>query len=127
MDLAFLTPRADHYPSLHATRVVIGKQTASRRTFIIRVWANHEQRHTRLITAIGAASDLHHPSKWIVAVTRGTWPTTRVVCPCPVRSSAIFTSPGPRRWMVPSPKPISASPDRVMMYCRRGALCQSLK
>src|SRR5206468_5240937 len=59
MDLAFLTPRADHDPSLHATRVVIGKQTASRRTFIIRVWANHEQRHTRLITAIGAASDLH--------------------------------------------------------------------
>jgi len=23
--------------------------------------------------------------------------------------------------MVPSPRPISAAPDRVMMYCRRGA------
>src|SRR5215510_11726702 len=63
---------------------------------------------------------------WIVAVTRGTCPTTRVVWPCPVRSSAILTSPGPRRWIVPSPRPISASPDRVMMYCRRGAVCQSL-
>src|SRR4029453_7713274 len=130
MDLAFLTPRADHHPSPHATRMVIGQQTASRRTFIIRVWAQHEQRYTRLTTAIRAARDLHipsslrvpaatghpstavgvsqvpspcwigsprdrptvspscclHPSKWIVAVTRGTWPTTRVVCPCPVRS-----------------------------------------
>src|SRR5215510_14249388 len=63
----------------------------------------------------------------MVAVTRGTCPTTRVVWPCPVRSSAIFTSPGPRWWIVPSPKPISASPDKVMMYCRRGAVCQSLK
>jgi hypothetical protein len=25
--------------------------------------------------------DRLHPSRWIVAVTRGTWPTTRVVCP----------------------------------------------
>jgi hypothetical protein len=48
----------------------------------------------------------------------GTWPTTRVVCPCPVRSCAICTSPGPKRWMVPFPRPISASPDRVIMYCR---------
>ena len=29
--------------------------------------------------------------------------------------------------MVPSPRPISASPDRVIRYCLRGAPCQSLK
>src|SRR6266581_319174 len=144
MDLAFLAPRADHDSSPHATRMVIGEQAAGRRAFIIGVRTDHKQPHVRLTTTIGDARSLHvpsslgvpaaatpsyrlHPSTWIVAVTRGTWPTTRVVCPCPVRSSAIFTSPGPRRWMVPSPRPISASPDRVMMYCRRGALCQSLK
>src|SRR2546428_1382443 len=33
----------------------------------------------------------------------------------------------PSTWVVPSPRPISASPDRVMMYCRRGAVCQSLE
>jgi hypothetical protein len=64
-------------------------------------------------------------SIWMVAVTRGTWPTTRVVWPCPVWSSAIFISPGPRRWIVPSRRPMSAAPDRVMTYCRRGAVCQS--
>jgi len=28
---------------------------------------------------------------------------------------------------LPSPRPISASPDTVITNCRRGALCQSLK
>jgi hypothetical protein len=64
-------------------------------------------------------------SMWMVAVTRGTWPTTRMVWPCPVRSSAIFTSSGPGRWVVLSRKPIAAALDRVMTDCRRGAVCQS--
>ena len=57
----------------------------------------------------------------------GTSPTTRVVCPRPVRSSARLTSPGPSLCTVPSPRPISASPERVIRYCLRGATCQSLK
>src|SRR5437660_9368214 len=57
---------------------------------------------------------------------RGT-PTERVVWPWPVRSSARTTSPGPKRRVVPSPIPISICPARIKMYCRRGAVCQSLQ
>src|SRR3989442_3057729 len=32
-----------------------------------------------------------HPSTWIVAVTRGTFPTTPLGLPCPVTSFPIFT------------------------------------
>jgi hypothetical protein len=64
-------------------------------------------------------------SMWMVAVTRGTWPTTRMVGPCPVRSSAIFTSPGPGRWVVLSRRRFFAALDRVLTDCRRGAVRQS--
>ena len=47
--------------------------------------------------------------------------------PEPVNSSARFTSPAPKPWTVPSFRPVSASPDRVMMCWRRRAMCQSLK
>src|SRR5919106_2615338 len=44
--------------------------------------------------------------------------------PCPVRSSASTMSPGPTRATVPSPTSISAMPDSVIEYWRRGAQCQ---
>src|SRR5712692_7911395 len=71
MDLAFLAPRADHDPGLHATRVVIGEQAAGCRTFIIRVRADHEQHHARLTTALGDARRLHVPSSLCVPSTMG--------------------------------------------------------
>ena len=55
-------------------------------------------------------------ARGMVAVTRGTLPTTRVVWPLPVRSSARVTWPGPKRCTVPSPRPISTSPARLMTY-----------
>ena len=62
----------------------------------------------------------------MVALIRGT-PNERVVWPWPVRSSARTTSPGPKRRVAPSPIPISICPARIKMYCRRGAVCQSLR
>ena len=47
--------------------------------------------------------------------------TSRVTCPCPVRSSARSTSPGPTRRTLPSPHSISAAPRSVITNCRRGA------
>jgi hypothetical protein len=47
------------------------------------------------------------------------------VCPCPVTSSARNTSPAPKVMAVPSPRPISTEPERVMTHWRRGAGCQS--
>jgi len=46
----------------------------------------------------------------MVAEILGSVPTDLVVWPWPVRSSANVTCPGPNRWNVPSPRPISTSP-----------------
>src|SRR5712691_3073994 len=80
MDLAFLAPRADHDPSLHAPRVVIGEQAAGCRAFIIRVRADHEQPHARLTTAIGDARGLHVPSSLGVPAATGC-PATAMAAP----------------------------------------------
>ncbi len=48
-------------------------------------------------------------------VTRGMVLDTRVVWPWPVKSSTSITWPGPILWTEPSPRPISPSPERVMM------------
>ena len=72
----------------------------------------------------GATVDVHAPASGTSTESRGTSPTTRVIWPCPVRSSASTTSPGSIRAIVPSPTSISALPDSVMEYCRRGAQCQ---
>jgi hypothetical protein len=76
----------------------------------------------------GAPRTMRHqryPSLWIRAVTRGTCRTLRAVWPYPVRSSAIGTSSGPRPWIVPFPRPMAPSPDRVILYGRRGGGCLS--
>jgi hypothetical protein len=59
--------------------------------------------------------------------TRGWSPTSRVMCPWPVTSSAIRISPGPRRRTVPSPISMSTAPERVKTHTRPGALCQGLE
>ena len=66
-------------------------------------------------------------AKGISTVSLSWSPTTRVVWPLPVRSSASKIEPGPQRTTVPSLEAISASPANMMEYWRRGAQCQSRK
>src|SRR5712692_11309009 len=93
MDLAFLAPRADHDPGLHATRVVIGEQAAGCRTFIIRVRADHEQHHARLTTALGDVKGLHIPSSLCVPAATGR-PATAMAAWPPLPSHISFPSQG---------------------------------
>ena len=57
----------------------------------------------------------------------GVFPGTRVTWPCPVVSSTSRASPGLKVCLAPLPSSISILPEREMMYCRRGAGCQSMK
>jgi len=59
--------------------------------------------------------------------TRGWPPTTRVMCPRPVISSASMTPPGPKRFTVPSPVSISTWPESVMTSRRRVKAMQMIR
>ena len=56
-----------------------------------------------------------YSSKGTTANNRGSSPTLRAVCPCPVRSSSSATSPA---WssLVSSSTPTSTCPDRMITY-----------
>src|SRR6185436_9194212 len=47
-------------------------------------------------SALASVYPVRQSARGIVAVTRGTFPTTRVVWPLPVKSSARVTWPGPK-------------------------------
>src|SRR5207247_7488444 len=57
---------------------------------------------------------------WIV--TRSSFPTTLVMWPLPVRSSASSMCPGPRAIFLPPATSISPRPLSVITYWRRGAV-----
>ena len=66
----------------------------------------------RPLRSLGRQSPGAHPSGTNTD-TRASGPTSRVACPCPVKSSAIKMSPGPSRRTVPSPISMSTAPERV--------------
>src|SRR5207248_10192274 len=76
---------------------------------------------------LGHGALLHGCASGIVAVTTGSWLTTRVVWPWPVVSSTSRASPGPNTCLEPSPSPLSSRPDRMMTNFRHGAGCKSRK
>src|SRR5947208_10614511 len=72
----------------------------------------------------------HYRRDWSASgscmVTLSSFPTTLVMWPFPVRSSASSMCPGPREIFLPPATSISPRPLSVITYWRRGAVCQSL-